>query len=278
MSRIFLDSGSYKETLNLVNEIGNLEGQTTNPSLVAKNPEIKEMNLKFRNNDEILAFYKNTIQKISGLIPNGSVSIEVYADKNSTSRDLLKQSEEMYKWIPNSHIKFPTTEAGLEAAGVFINNGGRVNMTLVFSQEQALAVHLATQNAKKGDVFISPFIGRLEDIGQNGLELVNNIVEMYQELQSPVEILAASVRTVAQIQTCMPIADIITAPASLWKDWEKVKSQPSPEVEFPQTTFQPIPFLNLKYNVNWRDININHDLTTAGVQKFADDWNGLITL
>ena len=85
----------------------------------------------------------------------------------------------MFGWIPNAHVKFPTSAEGLKAAEKAIGLGLRVNMTLCFSQAQAAAVYAATRGARKGQVFVSPFIGRLDDRGENGMDLIANILRMY---------------------------------------------------------------------------------------------------
>ena len=288
--KFFLDSGNPKDTtasLEILKSFSaTLYGQTTNPSLVTKNPVAQQKiksGQKFTE-AELMDFYKQVIIQISSKIPQGSVSIEVYADKDSTTKDLLIQAEDMYTWIPNAHIKFPTTLPGLEAAQSFVDNGGRVNMTLVFTQEQALAVHLATQSAtQKGQVFLSPFIGRLDDISFRGLDLIANVREMYNQLNSKVEILAASIRTPQHaLGASQKGSDILTLPYKViqgWKDdtstfpstknLESFKENPSPNLK-------PIDYQILQQTESWKDINISHQLTTKGLQGFADDWNSLI--
>src|SRR3989344_6716019 len=111
-SRIFLDGGDPKETKEILTLLGFLDGQTTNPTLIAKNPNAKarfEKGEKFTK-QEILDFYKSIVTDISSLIPEGSVSIEVYADKDTTAEEMLKQAREMRKWIPNTH---PVVESGV---------------------------------------------------------------------------------------------------------------------------------------------------------------------
>ena len=150
-SRIFLDGGSPDESREIISLLGFLDGQTTNPSLISKNPEAKkriERGPKFRQ-DEIFDFYRNVVRTISGLIPQGSVSVEVYADAVTTSDKMLAMGREMFSWIPNAHIKFPTSKEGLKAAEQAVREGLRVNMTLCFTQEQAAAVYAATRGAKK---------------------------------------------------------------------------------------------------------------------------------
>jgi transaldolase len=277
MTKLFLDSCNPEETQQVQSVIGSLQGQTTNPSLLIKNPKLQsELTGGKFTESKLLELYKEAVTNISNQIPGGSVSIEVYADKDSTVEELLKQAEEFYTWIPNAHIKFPTTQAGLASAEIFVNQGGRVNMTLVFDQAQALAIHLATINAKKkGDVFVSPFIGRLDDIGQDGLNLVRNIKKMYQQLDSKVEILAASVRTLRHFQESIDMGcDIITAPASTLINYKKGEIYNHPESEI-KPTLQLIPYQELQAT-NWSEININHPLTESGLAKFASDWNGVL--
>ncbi|HXE09999.1 MAG TPA: transaldolase family protein, partial [Verrucomicrobiae bacterium] len=137
-AKIFLDSGDPAETKAALALLGFLDGQTTNPTLVAKNPYARERfekGDKFTE-DEILDFYKQVVIDISDLIPDGSVSIEVHADQTTTAEQMLAQGREMFRWIPNAHIKYPTTMAGLTAAEQSVHDGLRVNMTLCFSQEQ----------------------------------------------------------------------------------------------------------------------------------------------
>src|SRR5665213_318501 len=138
-TRIFLDSGDPAETKQAITLLGFLDGQTTNPTLVAKNPQVKQRldrGEKFSSN-EIYDFYKQVVAEISGLIPDGSVSIEVYADNTTSANDMFEQGRKMYDWIPNAHIKYPVIATGLDAAEQSIAAGMRVNMTLCFTQAQA---------------------------------------------------------------------------------------------------------------------------------------------
>ena len=221
-SKIFLDGGDPEESKEFISRFGFLDGQTTNPSLISKNPDARariERGEKFTTT-EILDFYREVVQELSALIPKGSVSIEVYADSTTTAGEMLKQAEEMFSWIPNAHIKFPTTQEGLKAAEQGIKKGIRANMTLCFTQEQAAAVHAATRGAKKGDVFVSPFVGRLDDRGENGMDLIAHILDMYRGAQSHVEVLTASVRTMDHFLYSLSLgSDIITAPFKVLVDW-----------------------------------------------------------
>lgn len=279
-TKIFLDGGDPKETKEIISLLGFLDGQTTNPTLIAKNPDAQAKlarGEKFTV-DEIYDFYKKIVREVSTLIPNGSVSVEVFADRNTTPDAMLKQGEEMFSWIPNAHVKYPTTNAGLTAAEKSIQSGMRVNMTLVFNEEQAAAVYAATSGAKKGDVFLSPFIGRLDDIGINGMDLVKNCVQLYQNRDRHVEVLSASVRTMDHFLCSLKYgADIITAPYKILKEWAEAGMQiPDENYFYTPNSLSPIAFQNFDLNKPWKEFNIQHDLTYKGIEKFASDWNGLI--
>jgi transaldolase len=287
-TKFFLDSCDPLQTIEAIESLHKisriLDGQTTNPSLLVKNPLLQmQLHGGKIHESELLEFYKQEIQAISNLIPEGSVSIEVYADQYSTKEDLLKQANEFYTWIPNAHVKFPTIKVGLEAAEEFVNNGGRVNMTLVFSQEQALAVHLATRNMKNpGDVLLSPFVGRFDDIGLNGTEFIANVVQMYAELDSKVSILSASLRNLNHLEKCIELGSTLTTgPLSIYQEYaEKLinTNNVGESFSFQQsTTLQPIPYKNLNLNeTDWQNLNIQHDLTDKGLAKFVADWKSVL--
>jgi len=218
-TKLFLDSADPEQTKNIKTILGRLDGVTTNPSLAIKNPAIKDLlgNREKVGRDELLNFYRETVEKISNLIPHGSVSIEVYADSNTTANEMFGQAKEMNSWIPNAHIKFPIVHEGLVAAEKAIGEGIKVNMTLCFIQAQAAAVYSATKGAKKGDVFVSPFIGRLDDRGENGMDLIKNILEMYKFGDGHVEVLTASVRNLNHFKQAIKLgSDIITAPQEIY--------------------------------------------------------------
>ena len=142
-----------------------------------------------------------------------SISLEVDASAESSAQELVEQGESINEWIPDAHIKLPITTAGLEAAEQLVRNGIQVNMTLCFTREQAYAVHLMAESAgaTRGQVFVSPFMGRLDDIGEDGLQLIEDISRMLKGLESPVLNLAASVRSVEHIEGArLAGADIIT--------------------------------------------------------------------
>jgi len=279
-SRIFLDGGDPEETKEMLGLIGFVDGQTTNPSLIAKNPEAKkriDRGDKF-SAEEILHFYKDVVKNLSTMIPEGSISIEVYADNSTSADEMLHQGREMFTWIPNAHIKYPTNTGGLEAAERAVKEGMRINMTLVFQQEQAAAVYSATKGAKKGDVFLSPFVGRLDDRNENGMGFIANVIKMYGAGDGHVEVLTASVRTYDHMLYALQLgSDIITAPFKVLKEWGQ-KGMPVPGNEYTYDTkdLKEIPFLELDLNRNWQEFDISHDLTAKGIVRFADDWNSLI--
>ncbi len=279
-TKIFLDGGDPKETREIIGLLGFLDGQTTNPTLIAKNPEAKarlERGEKFAEK-EIYDFYRGVVKEISALIPDGSVSIEVYSDKNTSGKTMYEQGKAMYQWISNAHIKYPTTTEGLKAAEQSVREGMRVNMTLCFTQEQAAAVYAATQGAKKGQVFVSPFVGRLDDKGENGMDLIASIMRMYEQGDHHTEVLTASVRTMAHFMYALALkSDIITAPAKTLREWATIGMPiPPPDYGYNAGTLTSIPYQSIDLAKPWQEYDIAHELTDTGITKFAEDWNGLI--
>jgi transaldolase len=274
-TKIFLDSGDPAETKQAINLLGFLDGQTTNPSLIAKNPATAGK--KF-SNQELLDFYRGVVKEVSSLIPEGSVSIEVYADAQTPAEQMLEQGRQFFKWIPNAHIKYPTTTEGLKAAEISVKEGIRVNMTLVFSQEQAAAVYVTSLDAKKGDVFLSPFVGRLDDRGENGMDFIGNTIKMYGAGDGHVEVLVASVRSMDHFMKSIELgADIITAPLKILKQWaEAGMPVTSSKLQVTSGKLKPIPYQEINLTKPWQEYNIQHDLTDKGIEKFAADWNNLI--
>ncbi len=279
-SKFFLDGGNPDDTREIIKLIGFLDGQTTNPTLISKNPEAKERlarGEKF-SSTEILSFYRDVVTEISGLIPAGSISVEVYADASTKAEEMLKQGREMFSWIPNAHIKFPSSAEGLKAAEQAVKENIRVNMTLCFTQEQAAAVYAATRGAKRGNVFVSPFIGRLDDRGENGMDLIANIMKMYGKGDRHVEVLTASVRNIDHVLYAIMLgSDILTVPYDVLKEWA-AKALPMPDQNYTYDTkgLKPIPYKELDLSKSWKDFDISHDLTDKGMEKFSADWNLLI--
>lgn len=278
-TKIFLDGGDPDETRQVISLLGFLDGQTTNPTLISKNPNVAarlEKGEKFTT-DEIFEFYRKVVQEISLLIPYGSVSIEVYADKNTLSEKMFEQGKKMFTWIPNAHIKFPTTKQGLTAAEISVKESIRVNLTLCFSQEQAAAVYASTIGATKGQVFISPFIGRLDDKSENGMDLIKNIIEMYKRGDNHVRVLTASIRSLDHLLYAIKLgSDIVTAPFKILKEWAE-KSLPLPDENFVYNipSLKSIPYQQIDLNKPWQEYNIFHELTDRGIEKFSMDWNSL---
>jgi len=279
-TRIFLDGGDQGDTERITKLLGFLDGQTTNPTLISKNPEARrrlEKGRKF-SEKEILDFYRNVVKTISGLIPQGSVSVEVYADAVTSADTMLQQGKEMFSWIPNAHIKFPMTREGLKAAERAVNEGLRVNMTLCFTQEQAAAVYAATRGAKKGQVFVSPFIGRLDDRGENGMDVIDNIIRMYRNGDGHVEVLTASVRNIDHFLYALRLgSDIITVPYEVLKTWgEKGMPMPGDTYKYDVKSLRPIPYREIDLGKKWEDYDVRHELTDKGMERFSADWNALI--
>ncbi len=155
-TKILLDGGDPEETQRVRDLLGFLDGQTTNPTYVAKNPSIQRQlktghKLSWNEQNEV---YKHIVEAISPLVGEAGVSIEVFADFTTKAEQMLAQGKEMYSWIPNAYIKYPCIPEGMKAARMSVQDGMRVNMTLCFSQEQAAAVYAATKGARE-PVYVS---------------------------------------------------------------------------------------------------------------------------
>ncbi len=278
-TKIFLDSGNPIETREALKLLGFLDGQTTNPSLIAKNPEL-QAKIKERgklSNIDINNFYKSIVEEIAVMIPDGSISIEVYADKETSKEEMLVQARLMNSWISNSHIKLPITEAGLQTERELLQENIKVNMTLCFSEEQAAAVYNMSRGSSKGDVFVSPFIGRLDDKQENGMSLIKNIQDCYKKGDGHVEILAASIRSYEHFKFCLALGvDIITAPLKVLEEWWKRDLElPEEGFVYERGNLKDIEYKNVSLDKKFEEYNLQHDLTDAGLEKFASDWNNL---
>lgn len=279
-TKIFLDGGNPDETREILSVLGFLDGQTTNPTLISRNPEARkrlDSGEKFTN-EEVFGFYRKVVEEVSSIIPQGSISVEVYADPATPAAEMLRQGREMFSWIANAHIKFPTAPEGLKAAEQALNDGLRINMTLCFTQEQAAAVYAATRGARKGDVFVSPFIGRLDDRGENGMDVIASIIRMYRTGDGHVEVLTASIRTIDHLLCALQLgSDIITAPFEILKEWAR-RGIPLPgnDYRYQRPELKPIPYREIDLNRTWSDYDIGHDLTVKGMERFSADWNALI--
>ena len=283
-TKILVDGGDPEETRRIKEVLGFVDGQTTNPSLVAKNPEIRRLVASGHrlSGKEEKEEYRNIVRSISPLVGDAGVSIEVFADLGTTSDQMFAQGKEMFSWIPNAHIKYPCTHEGLRAAQMSVRDGIRVNMTLCFSQEQAAAVYAATKGSIE-PVYVSPFVGRLDDRGENGMDLVKNIKQMYASGDGHVHVLAASIRHLDHLLCSFALeAELATVPAKVLDEWA-AKSFPMPARNFVYKANGPngqplraLPYKILKLNQPWESFDIAHELTTKGIQKFVEDYQNTL--
>ena len=283
-TKILVDGGDPNETLRIKSLIGFVDGQTTNPSLIAKNPEIQRLiasghKLSSREEKEE---YKKIVRSISPLVGDAGVSIEVFADLDTPAEDMLAQGEEMFSWVPNAYVKYPCTHEGLRAAQLSVQKSIRVNITLCFSQEQAAAVYAATKGSK-APVYVSPFIGRLDDRGEDGMDLVRNIKRMYERLDGHVHVLAASIRNLDHLLCSFALgAELATVPSKVLEEWA-VAGFPMPDRDFRYkgvdakgNSLKVIPYKKLDLNLPWESFDIAHELTTKGIQKFVADYQNTL--
>lgn len=185
--KFFIDTANLDE-IKEANELGLIDGVTTNPSLVAK-----EGNVDF----------KDHLKKIADMV-KGDISAEVTA---LDTDGMLKQGRDYAKVADNVIIKVPLTPDGLKACRTFRSEGTKVNVTLCFSAAQALLA------AKCGASYISPFIGRVDDVAWNGMQLIRDIVQIYDNYGFATEVLAASIRHPMHIVDCaLAGADVATIP------------------------------------------------------------------
>ena len=283
-TKILVDGGDPNETLRIKSLIGFVDGQTTNPSLIAKNPEIQRLiasghRLSSREEKDQ---YKKIVQQISPLVGDAGVSIEVFADLFTSAEEMLAQSEEMFQWIPNAYIKYPCTHEGLRAAQMSVHKRIRVNITLCFSQEQAAAVYAATKGADE-PVYVSPFIGRLDDHGEDGMDLVGNIKKMYEGGDGHVHVLAASIRNVSHLLCSFALgAELATVPSKVIEKWAATGFLiPGRDFEYKGINgsgkpLKPIQYKEVDLNLHWERFDVAHELTTSGIQKFVADYNNTL--
>jgi transaldolase len=185
--KFFIDTANLDE-IKEANELGLIDGVTTNPSLVAKEGDVD---------------FKEHIAKICAMV-KGDISAEVTA---MDTEGMLKEGREYAKIAPNVVVKCPLTLDGLKATRIFNDEGTKVNVTLCFSAAQALLA------AKAGAAYISPFVGRLDDIGENGMQLISDIVQIYGNYNFKTQVLVASVRSPMHIVDAALIgADVATVP------------------------------------------------------------------
>jgi transaldolase len=213
--KLFIDTGNLKEIEPLAT-LGIIDGITTNPSLLAKEPED----------------YREILKRICQTV-KGPVSAEVVA---TDFEGMVREGRDLAAIDEHIVVKVPFGKAGVRACKQLASEGTRVNVTLIFSATQALLA------AKVGATYVSPFVGRLDDIATAGMELVQQIVEIFDNYQFPTEVLVASVRhPIHVVQAARMGADICTCPAAVieslfkhpltdiglekfLKDWEKAQT------------------------------------------------------
>ena len=211
---IFLDTANLEE-IRRGARLGVVRGVTTNPSLAAK------------EGIGTAGSYKEAVQEIAAIIP-GPISIEVVSQD---VEGMVTEGREIAGWIDNPWVKIPSTEAGFEAISVLAKEGIRINQTLCFSLNQALL------GAQAGSTVISPFVGRLDDIGHEGMDLVSDIVSMFRYYELPTKVMAASIRHPQHcVMAAKAGAHISTVPYGVLMQMTK------------------------------------HPLTDAGVARFTEDW------
>jgi transaldolase len=214
--KFFVDTGNLEE-IRQAASFGILDGVTTNPTLAAK---------------EKLPF-KELVLEICRIVgEHATVSAEVVATDTDA---MLREGREVASWHPKVIVKLPTIPAGVKALSVLAKEGIRVNSTLVFSATQAMIV------AKAGAYYVSPFLGRLDDISQDGMQLIRDIVQIYRNYSFGTQVLAASLRHPLHVLEAAKLgADIGTMPFKVFeqlfrhpltdrglelflKDWEKAR-------------------------------------------------------
>ena len=280
-SHIYIDGGDPTETATadaILKKAGyhGLDGQTTNPTLIAKNFVAKNGGKKV-SMDDAFAEYKRVVTEMSKVMPGGKISIQVIGDPATlTTEEMLTQARDRVDWIPNGVIKFPCTTRGLAVVEVFCEEGP-VNITLNFSQEQAAAVFAATKTHNY-DVFISPFVGRLDDKGENGMDVVVNELAMYKMGDGHVNVLAASVRSIKHFLYALFLkSPVITVPFKVFKEWaDGGFTLPGSDFVYDVPGLSEIPYKELSLDQDWKAFNLHHDLTDAGVAKFWEDWKSIV--
>ncbi len=184
--KIFIDTANIDE-IKKANEWGVIDGVTTNPTLVAK--EGKD--------------FKSLINEILGII-DGPISVEVIS---TDSEGMVKEAVEMSNWSKNVVVKIPMIPEGLKAVKILNEKGVKTNVTLVFSVNQAILA------AKAGATYVSPFIGRLDDIGHEGMQIVRDLVTIYKLYEFETGIIVASIRhPLHVIESAKTGADVATIP------------------------------------------------------------------
>ncbi|PSR57143.1 fructose-6-phosphate aldolase [Adhaeribacter arboris] len=191
--KFFIDTANLNE-IREAYDLGVLDGVTTNPSLMAKEG--------IKGHDKVMAHYKAICE-----IVDGDISAEVIA---VDYEGIIREGELLAELHPNIVVKVPMIREGVKAIKYFSDKGIKTNCTLIFNAGQALLA------AKAGATYVSPFIGRLDDIGQDGMQLIEQIVQIFSNYGYPTEVLAASVRHTMHLLQCAEIgADVVTCPLNV---------------------------------------------------------------
>lgn len=299
MTKLLLDSGDpqeYEEISLLLKEKGiELWGSTTNPSLIAK--KIADSGKKLTQ-EEAFTLQKEIILAIIKIVP-GAVSGEVYADQTTTAEHMVEQGRVIASWHPQVVVKLPTTIEGFKARTLLRKEGIGINNTLVFSQEQVFAICLHEKlmqslyvTAKSGfPAFISPFLGRLDDKGEDGIVFLENAQKIQKLFQEKTTwMLAASIRNTYHLKKCFDLqSNLITAPAKVYKEWfsmskdeQALVKNPLPnltaiEAWTPSEDLQQISSVDIfMETLTSKKLDISHPLTTAGIDKFVADWQTIL--
>ena len=283
-TKILVDGGDPEETQRVKKLLGFLDGQTTNPTFVAKNPEVQRRVAAGHKltREEQKQEYWQIVRAISPLVGSAGVSIEVFADFDTTAEQMLAEGEEMFTWIPNAYIKYPCIREGLRAANMSVERSIRVNMTLCFSQSQAAAVYAATQGSKE-PVYVSPFVGRLDDRGDDGMQAVSNIKKMYERGDGHVHVLVASLRRLDHLIYAFALgAELVTAPAKILEQWAKSNfAVPDHNFRYKAVdangkSLRVIPYKELDLNAPWESFDLKHELTDKGIERFVADYKSTL--
>lgn len=195
--RFFIDTAKV-EDIRKANDMGVICGVTTNPSLIAKEGRV----------------FEEVIAEIASIV-DGPISGEVKAT-TVDAEGMIKEGREIAKIHPNMIVKIPMTVEGLKAVKVLAAEGIKTNVTLIFSANQALLA------ARAGATYVSPFLGRLDDVNQSGISLIEDIVAIFSNYDIQTEIIAASIRTTVHVTDCaLAGADIATVPYAIIEQMTK---------------------------------------------------------
>jgi transaldolase len=193
---------------------------------------------------------------------------------------MMLEGREMFSWVRNGYVKYPSTQQGIRAAELSMREGIRVNLTLRFSQQQAAAIYAATKGSR-APVYVSPFIGRLDDVGFNGIDLVRNIKRMNQAGDGHVHVLTASLRSVRHLLSSFALqAELATAPGKVFEEWGAagfpIRDEDYISTKAKDQALQAIPHEELDLNAPWESFDLRHELTTRGIRKFVADYQEML--